>query len=54
MACLMYENLRALLLFAISMAFTPGPNNLMITVSGTNFGYWRSFPHILGVTFGFP
>jgi threonine/homoserine/homoserine lactone efflux protein len=50
----MYDNLQAILLFAASAAFTPGPNNLMITASGTNFGYWRSLPHMLGVTFGFP
>jgi len=39
---------------AIATAFTPGPNNIMITASGANFGYLRSLPHILGVTFGFP
>ncbi len=50
----MEQNLQALLLFAISAAFTPGPNNLMITASGANFGYWRSLPHMMGVTFGFP
>ncbi len=50
----MHEHLQALVLFAVSAAFTPGPNNLMITASGTNFGFWRSMPHMLGVTFGFP
>ena len=50
----MDHNLQAMLLFAIPAAFTPGPNNLLIAVSGTNFGYWRSFPHIMGVTLGFP
>ena len=50
----MDNNLQALLLFAVSAAFTPGPNNLMATASGANFGYWRSLSHILGVTFGFP
>ncbi len=50
----MEQNLQALLLFTISAAFTPGPNNLMITASGANFGYWRSLPHMMGVTFGFP
>lgn len=48
------ETIHALLLFLISSAFTPGPNNMMIAASGANFGYRRSFPHILGVTFGFP
>ena len=50
----MEQNLQALLLFLCSVAFTPGPNNLMIAASGTNYGYWRSFPHMMGVTFGFP
>ena len=50
----MEQNLQALLLFTISAAFTPGPNNLMITASGANFGYWRSLPHMMGVAFGFP
>ena len=50
----MDNTLQALLLFAVSGAFTPGPNNLMITASGANFGYWRSLPHVMGVTFGFP
>ena len=50
----MEQNLQALLLFAIAGAFTPGPNNLMITASGANFGYWRSLPHVMGVTLGFP
>ncbi len=39
---------------AIAASFTPGPNNIMITASGANFGYLRSVPHMLGVTFGFP
>ena len=42
------------LTLAVATAFTPGPNNIMMTASGANFGYWRSFPHILGVSFGFP
>ena len=40
--------------YSLVMAFTPGPNNMMLAASGANFGYWRSLPHILGVTFGFP
>ncbi len=50
----MEQNLQALLLFSASAAFTPGPNNLMLTASGANFGYWRSLPHMMGVTLGFP
>ena len=40
-------------LFGISGAFTPGPNNIMLTASGVNFGFRRTIPHILGIAFGF-
>jgi threonine/homoserine/homoserine lactone efflux protein len=43
----------ALVVFASAMAFTPGPNNIMVTASGVNFGFARTIPHILGITFGF-
>ncbi len=42
-----------LLLFALSGSLTPGPNNLMVTASGTAFGFARTIPHMLGVTIGF-
>lgn len=32
---------------------TPGPNNLMLMASGTNFGFARTAPHMLGVALGF-
>lgn len=48
------ENLLALLVFAFTMAVTPGPNNIIATASGVNYGYWRTMPFILGLTFGFP
>jgi threonine/homoserine/homoserine lactone efflux protein len=41
-----------LILFAIACCITPGPNNIMLTASGANFGFKRSLPHILGITFG--
>lgn len=34
-------------------SMTPGPNNVMLTASGMNFGYKRTVPHILGVIVGF-
>jgi len=50
-----FENIiLSLLLFSISTAITPGPNNVMVTASGVNFGYKKTLPHILGITFGFP
>lgn len=47
------EMFTALVVFAAAMAFTPGPNNIMVTASGVNFGFRRTLPHILGITFGF-
>jgi threonine/homoserine/homoserine lactone efflux protein len=41
-------------LFAIAGSVSPGPNNLMLTASGANFGFRRTLPHILGVCIGFP
>jgi len=40
------------MLFAFSMSVTPGPNNMMLTASGANFGFRRTLPHIMGVTLG--
>jgi threonine/homoserine/homoserine lactone efflux protein len=43
----------AMAVFAAVMAFTPGPNNIMLAASGVNFGFARTVPHMIGVTFGF-
>lgn len=43
----------SLLLFCVSSSITPGPNNLMILMSGINFGVKRSLPHYFGILFGF-
>jgi threonine/homoserine/homoserine lactone efflux protein len=43
----------AFFLFAVATCFTPGPNNAMLLASGLNFGFRRTLPHVLGVTFGF-
>lgn len=43
----------ALLLFALTGSFTPGPNNTIATITGANFGWRAAVPHILGVPFGF-
>jgi threonine/homoserine/homoserine lactone efflux protein len=42
------------LLFSLSTTITPGPNNIMVTASGTNFGYRRTIPHIFGIAIGLP
>jgi threonine/homoserine/homoserine lactone efflux protein len=38
--------------YSLVMSSTPGPNNIMLTASGANFGYRRSLPHILGIAAG--
>jgi threonine/homoserine/homoserine lactone efflux protein len=43
----------ALATFSFAMAFTPGPNNIMLAASGVNFGFSRTIPHMIGVTAGF-
>jgi threonine/homoserine/homoserine lactone efflux protein len=45
--------LLALAGFAFVTSITPGPNNLMLLASGTHFGWRRSLPHLLGISFGF-
>ncbi len=47
------ELLLALSVFAFVASITPGPNNLMLMASGTNYGFTRSVPHLLGVSIGF-
>jgi threonine/homoserine/homoserine lactone efflux protein len=39
--------------FALATSCTPGPNNIMLTASGVNFGFARSLPHMTGVSVGF-
>lgn len=48
------ELLTALAAFALVTVITPGPNNLMLMASGTNFGFVRTIPHMLGIALGFP
>lgn len=49
----MIEALLPLASFAFVSSITPGPNNIMLTSSGIWFGFRRSLPHMLGITFGF-
>ncbi len=41
-----------LVAFALATCITPGPNNIMLTASGANFGFRRTIPHILGIAGG--
>jgi threonine/homoserine/homoserine lactone efflux protein len=34
------------------MSITPGPNNVMLTAAGANFGFRRTIPHMLGISAG--
>lgn len=44
--------LLSVIVFAVSMTGTPGPNNIMLTASGALYGYRRTLPHILGIMLG--
>jgi threonine/homoserine/homoserine lactone efflux protein len=43
----------ALATYSFVMSITPGPNNVMLTASGANFGFRRTLPHIAGICVGF-
>ena len=49
----MYPQLIPLIFFSVAAAFTPGPNNIIGSYSGFNFGIKKSLPLIFGVTFGY-
>jgi threonine/homoserine/homoserine lactone efflux protein len=38
--------------YSFVMAITPGPNNVMLTASGANFGFRRTVPHLMGISAG--
>ena len=42
----------ALVLFCFAAAFTPGPNNILLTRSGAHFGVKQTLPHIIGIRVG--
>jgi threonine/homoserine/homoserine lactone efflux protein len=44
----------SLLTFTFVAGITPGPNNLMLVVSGLNHGIRKSLPHYFGICIGFP
>ena len=50
---MMHPNLATLIFFCIAAAFTPGPNNILGSYQGFNFGIKKSAPLILGVTLGY-
>jgi len=46
------DDLLPLLSYTVLMSITPGPNNILLTTSGANFGYRRTLPHLLGINAG--
>ena len=42
----------ALITFGAVMAFTPGPNNIMVLSSGLTYGFRSTLPHIAGIAIG--
>ena len=50
----MFENVISLTLVALAGTMTPGPNNVMLTASGSAFGFRRTVPHMWGIVLGFP
>jgi len=49
----MHPDILSIALFWFVAAYTPGPNNIVASYSGFNFGIRKTVPHILGVTIGF-
>lgn len=41
-----------MMMYCFVMSITPGPNNLMLTASGANFGYRLTLPQVLGCVAG--
>lgn len=41
-----------MMMYCFVMSITPGPNNLMLTASGANFGYRLTLPQVLGCVLG--
>src|SRR3984885_13899764 len=51
-ASVSHQLLIALVVFGAVMAFTPGPNNVMVLSSGLTYGFRRTLPHIAGIAIG--
>ena len=49
----MHPELLSLFLFMLGTGCSPGPNNIVASYSGFNFGIMKTIPHMLGVILGF-
>jgi threonine/homoserine/homoserine lactone efflux protein len=38
--------------YSFVMSITPGPNNVMLTTAGANFGFRKTVPHLMGISAG--
>ena len=48
----MHPEILSIALFWFVTAYTPGPNNVVASYSGFNFGINKTIPHISGITIG--
>ena len=49
----MHPEILSLSLFMLVTSCSPGPNNIVASYSGFNFGLAKTIPHMFGVIFGF-
>ena len=49
----MHPEIISLSLFMLVASCSPGPNNIVASYSGFNFGIAKTLPHMIGVIFGF-
>ena len=49
----MHPEIISLCLFMFVTSCSPGPNNIVASYSGFNFGVLKTIPHMCGVVFGF-
>ena len=49
----MHPEILSLSLFMFATSCSPGPNNIVASYSGFNFGLAKTIPHMCGVIFGF-
>ena len=49
----MHPEILSLSLFMFATSCSPGPNNIVASYSGFNFGLTKTIPHMFGVIFGF-
>ena len=49
----MHPELLSLFLFMLGTGCSPGPNNIVASYSGFNFGILKTIPHMFGVILGF-